>query len=164
MTRCLVSTDTDSCEEPDPHAAGEWRPVLGLTCETGADDDVRAAVVDRREQLRELRSNVLAVAVEPDREVEALLLRELEPRLHGASDPEVERKRDDACAGRAGAGCRAIGGAVVDDNHFEGRVERTDVAHDPADGIRFVAGGHDRDRPTGGHAAKVWPGLRRVRR
>ena len=48
----------------------------------------------RLEQLPELGGVVLAVAVEPHREPEAVLERVAEAGLHGAADPEVERQAD----------------------------------------------------------------------
>ena len=63
----------DAGEEPDPEAARERRPVVARAGKPGADDDVRGAVEDRREQLRQLGGDVLAVAVEPDGEIEAFV-------------------------------------------------------------------------------------------
>ena len=70
-----------------------WSPAP--VDEARADDDVRLVPVEHGEQLRKLGRVVLPVAVEPDRELVAVLERELEAGLHGRADAEVERQPDD---------------------------------------------------------------------
>ena len=71
------------------------------------------------DQLRQLGGVVLAVAVEPDRELVAVLERVHEARLDGAADPEVEREPNDRRAGRGRELGGAVCGAVVDHDHVE---------------------------------------------
>ena len=87
---------------------------------------VRAQV---REQLVDVARVVLAVAVDLDGDVVAVLERVLVARLHRAADAEVERHPHDACAGGARGPRRVVGRAVVDDQHVEVRAR---AAADPS--------------------------------
>ena len=88
-------------EEADAGAARERRPVgVARICEARADDDVGVSAQHGLDQLRQLRRVVLAVAVEPDRELVAVRERVHEAGLDGAADPEVEREPDDRRARR----------------------------------------------------------------
>ncbi len=130
-------------EERDPDTARERGAVPALVAETSPDDDVRAAGNDRLEDLRKLVRDVLPVAVDLDRDVEALVARVLKARLDGAADAEVVRKADDARAGGDGLACRPVGRAVVDDDDLEVRVGGTDLRDDRRDRGRLVIRGDD---------------------
>ena len=79
--------------------------------------------VHRREQRAELRCVVLAVAVEPNRDVVPLVARIAEARLDGAADADVERKPEHGCAVRFGHAGGLVAGRVVhhDDRGRRGR-------------------------------------------
>jgi len=94
-----------------------------------------------------VRGVVLPVAVEPDREVVAVLERVPEPGLHRGADPEVERQTNDGRASGGRAGSRGVGGPVVDDDDVDPGVERVDPVDDGRDGSLLVEGGDDRDDP-----------------
>ena len=80
-------------EHADAHAPGE-RWAVGSTGidEPRADDEIRVPRVDRREKLPELGRVVLAIAVEPHRDLVPLVPRVPEPGLHRAADADVEEE------------------------------------------------------------------------
>ena len=86
----------------------------------------------------ELGRVVLAVAVEPDGELVAVLERVLEAGLDGAADAEVEREPDDRGAMRGGDAGGVVRRAVVDDDDVEGRVVGADLVDDAADRALLV--------------------------
>ena len=89
--------------------------------------------IDGREQLRDLGGVVLAVAVEADRELVAVLERVPEAGLHGAADAEVEREAEHDGAPRLCDRRRAVRRAVVDDDDVEAGIEGPDLVDDAAD-------------------------------
>ena len=90
---------------------------------------------------------MLAVAVDLHGRIEALLERIAEPRLHRASDAEVEREAHDARAVLPGDKGGGVDGSVVDDENFDLGVERPQLVNDVAHGVLLVERGHDRERP-----------------
>ena len=101
--------------------------------------------IDRGDELLHLAGIVLAVPVEPDGEVEAVLERVAEARLHGAADTEVERQAYDARSGGRRDGRRLVRRAVVHDQHLEVRLQHAHLAHDVRDGVGLVLRRHDRE-------------------
>src|SRR5205823_10556068 len=73
--------------DPDPPRAG--RAVTRRTREARADCDVGLAGEHGLEDRAKLLRVVLAVAVDPDGEVEAVLVGVTEAGLDGAADPEI---------------------------------------------------------------------------
>src|ERR1043166_8285662 len=71
------------------------RGVLAALGDPRADDDVRLARDERCEQLAELRRVVLAVSVDLNSELEAVLECVAVAGLDGAADAEVEREAQD---------------------------------------------------------------------
>ena len=70
--------------------------------------------MDRREELPELGRVVLAVAVEPDRDLVALVARVPEPGLHRSADADVEQEPEHRRAVRLGDVRRLVARRVVD--------------------------------------------------
>ena len=71
MTPLARDPRDDPREDADAEAARRRRAVAAVADEARADDDVGLAREHRRDQARELRGIVLAVAVEPDGELVA---------------------------------------------------------------------------------------------
>src|SRR5262249_57367320 len=94
----------------------------------------------------------LPVAVHAQREVEAVLVREAVAGLHGAADPEIERKPKDAGPARSGGPGRVVARTVVDDDNLDLRVGGADLVDDGADRPLFVVGGDDSEPAHGGKA------------
>jgi hypothetical protein len=117
--------------------------------ETRADDDVRLVREKRREDLRQLRRIVLAVAVDLHSDVEAVLVRVAVARLDRSADAQVERQAQHVDALRSGDGGGAVDRAVVDDDDLEPRVEGADLVDHRADARFLVERGHDRKSPLG---------------
>ena len=92
--------------------------------EARADHEVCRTGSDRSEQLPELGRVVLAVAVEPDRNLVSLVARVPEPRLDGSADADVEQEPEHGGSVRFGRTRRRIGRRVVDDDH-DHRSDRT---------------------------------------
>ena len=90
---------------------------------------------------------VLAVAVEADGDLVAVLERVLEAGLDGAADAEVERQPDDRRARGGGDLGGRVGRAVVDDDDVEPRIEAAQLPDDRTDRPLLVAGRDDRE-PT----------------
>ena len=97
---------------------------------------------------------VLPVAVDLDRDVEAVLQRVLVAGLHGAADTEVERerRRPPRPPARHARAVR-VGRAVVDDDDLELRVGGADLLDDGAEGLPPRLGGDDRDRAKAARGA-----------
>ncbi len=92
----------DAGEHADPDAPRRRRAVARVADEARADREVGLAGGDRSDELAELGRVVLAVAVEPHRQLVAALPGVAEPGLDGAADPEVEREPDHMRPGRGG--------------------------------------------------------------
>jgi hypothetical protein len=139
--------------------------VLATLGEARPDRDVRLPREHRLDEAGDLARVVLAVAVEPDGELEAVRERVLEARLHGAPDAEVERQTDDVRARRLGRRPRAVGGAVVDDHHLHPRVHGAQLLEHGGYRASLVERRHHRhsSRSRKRHAAAsgLRPGSRR---
>src|SRR5207248_6521017 len=114
-------------EDADPDPARPRRAVPRASGEARADGDVGLAGKHRLEDRSELPRVVLAVAVEAHGEIEVVLERVAEAGLDGSADPEVEREPDHLRPSGAGDLRGPVGGAVVDHDDLEARVERTDL-------------------------------------
>jgi hypothetical protein len=90
---------------------------------------------------------VLPVGVDPDDQVHAALVGVAKPRLDGPADAEVEGQADHRSAVRGRDPRRPVRGAVVDDEHLEPRVVRTDLVDHTGDAALLVIGRHDGDPP-----------------
>src|SRR5213079_114570 len=95
-------------EDADRLAPGPGGAVALPTDEAGADGDIRMPGKDRLHEHGELGRVVLPVAVHPQREVEAMLVREAIAGLDRAADAEVEREPQHARARSS----RSVGRAV----------------------------------------------------
>jgi hypothetical protein len=136
-------------EEPDPQPTRQ-RGTVGAAVlhEARAHDEVRLSSFERGEQLPELGGVVLAVPVEPDRGVVALLEREAEPGLDGAADADVERQPEHGRAALGGGGPGLVGRGVVDDHDLDSRIEGADLVDDPPDRARLVVRRDDGRDPS----------------
>ena len=132
----------DSGEHPDAQAAPQRSPVAAISEETGSDREVGAALDERAYEPPDLRSWVLAIAVDLDRDVVVALLCRHVSGLYGTADAEVERQRDDTGPRIDGSRCRPVTRSVVDDDDFGGRL-RADVRDHLRDGISLLEGRHD---------------------
>ena len=158
VTRCPTIRETIQASRRIPARRGRDELVAAfLGGEARADGDVGLATQHRLEDPRELRRIVLPVSVDADSDVEAVLERETEARLHGAADAEVERQAERDCTIRSRDLARAVDGAVVDDDDHETGVERAQLVDDPRHGQLFVQRRDDGDaaqlRESGGAAA-----------
>ena len=86
---------------------------------------------------------VLAVAVDLDHVLVAVLVGVLEAGLDGAADAHVERHAQHLRAGPLGAIGRRVGGAVVDHHDVDLRRVAVQRRDDAGDGGALVVGGHD---------------------
>ena len=96
---------------------------------------------------------MLAVPVEADGDLVALVARVPEPGLHRSADADVEQEPQHRRAVRLGDVCRLVGRRVVDDDDRRGRVEGLDLVDDLPDRPFLVPRGDDRDEPSVAHAA-----------
>jgi hypothetical protein len=93
-----------------------------------ADDHVGLVGQDRRDQLRQVVGAVLVVGIRVDDHVGAELQSRVEPRLERDGKPLVRMEADDVVDPVLARDLRrAVGGAVVDDEPFDG-VEPLDLA------------------------------------
>jgi hypothetical protein len=90
---------------------------------------------------------VLAVGIDLDGDVEAVITSVLEPGLDSAADAEVVREPDDVGAGVLGCLGRPVGRAVVDHDHLKAGLGGADLGNDTGDRVLLVEGGNDRDPP-----------------
>ena len=139
----------DAGEHPDPDAAGRRGLVAASREEARADREVGLVGDDGRDDGPELGRVVLAVAVEPDRELVAAFPGVAEAGLDGAADPEVEGQLDDVRAGGGGDLGGAVGRAVGDDDDLEVGIERVQLAEQAGQVLLLVVGRDDRDPADG---------------
>ena len=105
-----------------PGAPADRGDVPGVGREARAADHVDPRALGHgRLQRRDLAGIVLAVAVDLDHVVVAVLLRVREARLYRAADAEVERETQHPGAGLLGARGGVVGRAVVDHDDVEVR-------------------------------------------
>ena len=93
-------------------------------------------------ELGDLARVVLPVGVDLDQVVVTVLEGELEPRLHGPADPEVERMAQHPCAATEPLAAGGVGGPVVDDNDVEPGCMLPEGVDYAPDRRRLVVGGH----------------------
>ena len=88
---------------------------------------------------------MLAVTVDLDGDVVAVLEREAVAGLNGSADAEIEGETHDvgAAVGRDAGG--PVGRAVVHDDNVEAGIESADLVDDAAHGRFLVQRGNDRD-------------------
>ncbi len=115
--------------------------------EARADDQVGPALEDRLEHLADLARIVLSVAVDLDRELEAVLERVLVARLHGAADADVEGQIQKTGAGACRNGSGLVAGGVVHDHDVQLGLGRADLFDHSLDAGLLVVGRDDRERP-----------------
>ena len=102
----------------------------------------------------QLRGVVLPVAVDLDRDLEAVVSRVLVAGLDRAADADVVGQTRDERPRPLGLGLGAVGRPVVDDEDLEARVHGADLFDHTRDRRRLVQGGHNGD-PTHGHSPVV---------
>ena len=117
---CPVSSETSRANQRIPARRANGGLVVAVPVrEPRADHHVGLAALERREQARQLLRVVLAVAVETEDDLVAVLERVLEAGLDRTADAEVEREPDDRSAGRGGDLGGRVGRAVVDHHDVE---------------------------------------------
>ena len=118
-------------EEVNAHAArpGDMPIHIGLQ-KTRADHHVRLPCAQHIQKYPDLISIVLAVAVQPDHIVIALVARKFQPGLHRAADPQVKRVGHHQRARGLSLLGRIVCGAVVDHQHVGLRHRAPRPLHD----------------------------------
>ena len=101
----------------------------------------------RAEQVLDEAGVVLAVAVDLDGHLVAVLAGVQVAGLHGTADAEVERQRQHRGARRAGARGGRVGRAVVHDQDVEIGGPAVDLRDRPADRAGLVVSRHYREFP-----------------
>ena len=86
---------------------------------------------------------MLPVAIDLDRDLIRMLLGVHVAGLHRSADSQIERKSENRSAGARSTRCRAVRGAVVDDDDVELGRPLMDLVDGRGDRSGFVMGGDD---------------------